>query len=153
MEPLLQENRERRLIREKESRRRSRTEKFPSIWTALNRQTVPYLTLEEPEGSDPFAVNKIVKPYPEALTALQWPVIAEIMEMDITSDEMRQKLSDKRGEIQAMVRGWRKEFETELAELLWGQSDFETDAVIKTEPMDSIGACVSVYTRQTWLIS
>ncbi|KAF8603161.1 hypothetical protein BDV93DRAFT_606992 [Ceratobasidium sp. AG-I] len=139
MEPLLQENRECRLAREKEVRRKSRAEKFNSMWSSSKRNAVPYLKLGEPDEAELPMMHEILQPYPETLIALEWPVIAEIMEMDITPVEMRRKLVESKAEIHNAVRVWRTEFETELAEVLKGQSGFESDLVIKTEPMDELG--------------
>lgn len=140
MEPLLQESRDHRLAKEKKARREIRFAKFPSIWSALNRQTAPYLALKEPGETEPCAISNIFKPYPEAATALKWPVIAEIMDTDTDLGGMRRLLMANRVEIQNVVRVWRRNIETELAEILRGQSGFLSDSVIKTEPMDPIGA-------------
>lgn len=152
MQPLLEENRERRLVREKEARRKARIQKFHSMWASLNHQTAPYLTAGETDENDPFTVAKITKPFPEAITALKWPIIEEIIDMDITPEEMRQKMVKSRAGIQDAVRSWRANFETELAECLRGQSEFETNSLIKTEPMDRIGESISVFVKYACLM-
>jgi hypothetical protein len=124
---------------EARARRLKRLQRFETLWLISNQGAAPYAVYGKSTG----APKKLPRPFPEADVAMEWPVIKDILDTDVTIPEMEDMFQEEHDLVQEALSEWRAEFQRTLADRLRGSRTSEEEIAADDKPLD--GMCWLFY--------
>ncbi|CCO34329.1 hypothetical protein BN14_08426 [Rhizoctonia solani AG-1 IB] len=122
--PLLETNRQQRLEVEREKRQSERRRALSKLFLEMKEQSFPALRFNAHNPvarlSSSMPTIRVIhqEPFPDFSHALNWPLIKDLYETDVSATEMEAKFSQHRDEVLALVTEWKGQIQSQLVSLL-----------------------------------